>query len=135
MPGGKCHKTFQGGPIRSTLLSLQSLSEEGKSVSMNQAVETLVSRNQVALKSLCNAQKVRELGLFGSAVTDAFDLQRSDLDFVVEFDNADQPGIADRFMNLASGLEAIFHRKVDLITNRSLKNPIFKKFYHFCCQS
>jgi predicted nucleotidyltransferase len=93
---------------------------------MNQAVETLVSRNQLALKSLCHAQKVRELGLFGSAVTGAFDPQHSDLDFVVEFDNADQPGIADRFMNLASGLESIFHRKVDLITNRSLKNPLFK---------
>ena len=113
--------------VRSTLPTLQRLSEEGKSVSMNKTVETLVSRNQVALKSLCHAQKVRELGLFGSAVTGAFDLQRSDLDFVVEFDNADQPGIADRFMNLASGLESIFHRKVDLITNRSLKNPLFKE--------
>ncbi len=93
---------------------------------MNQAVKTLVRQNEVALKTLCHAQEVRELGLFGSAVTDAFDPQRSDLDFVVEFDHADRPGIADRFLNLASGLESIFHRKVDLITTRSLKNHLFK---------
>jgi hypothetical protein len=51
------------------LTSLQRLSGEGKSVFMNQAVETLVSQNQVSLKSLCHAQRVRELGLFGSAVS------------------------------------------------------------------
>lgn len=92
---------------------------------MNPAVENLVSKNREALKSLCDAQEVRELGLFGSAVTDSFDPERSDLDFIVEFDHTDRPGVADRYMNLAKGLECIFHRKVDLITKRSLKNPFF----------
>ena len=92
---------------------------------MNPMVKQLVSRNQEALKLLCHAQEVRELGLFGSAVGEDFDPERSDLDFVVEFAHPERPGVADRFMNLATGLESIFQRRVDLITKRSLKNPFF----------
>ena len=93
--------------------------------SMNPVVEQLVTKNQGALKALCNSQEVFELGLFGSATGDEFDPVCSDLDFVVEFKHPDRSGVADRFMNLATGLEEIFQRKVDLITKRSLKNPFF----------
>jgi predicted nucleotidyltransferase len=65
------------------------------------------------------------LEIFGSATREDFDPGRSDLDFLVEFQDPDRPGIADRFMGLAEGLEQIFKRKVDLVTKRSLKNPIF----------
>jgi predicted nucleotidyltransferase len=65
------------------------------------------------------------LEIFGSATREDFDPGRSDLDFLVEFQDPDRPGIADRFMGLAEGLEQIFKHKVDLVTKRSLKNPIF----------
>jgi hypothetical protein len=65
------------------------------------------------------------LEIFGSATREDFDPERSDLDFLVEFQDPDRPGIADRFMGLAEGLERIFNHKVDLVTKRSLKNPIF----------
>lgn len=92
---------------------------------MNPVVDNLLSRNRDSLRELCHAQKVRELEIFGSATTADFNPERSDLDFLVEFQDPDRPGIADRFLGLAEGLERIFERNVDLVTRRSLKNPIF----------
>lgn len=92
---------------------------------MNPVVDDLLSRNRESLRELCLAQKVRELEIFGSATTADFNPERSDLDFLVEFQDPNRPGIADRFLSLAEGLERIFQRNVDLVTRRSLKNPIF----------
>ncbi|MFM8983219.1 MAG: hypothetical protein ACKOLA_09995, partial [Spartobacteria bacterium] len=61
------------------------------------------------------------------ALSDRFDPARSDLDFVADFNQADAPGIADRFMALATGLESIFNRKADLITRPAIKNPVFRR--------
>jgi predicted nucleotidyltransferase len=69
----------------------------------------------------------RELRAFGSVVTERFDPCRSDLDFVVEFFDSDKPGIFDRYMALAEGLELIFQRPVDLITRQAMKNPAFRQ--------
>ena len=88
---------------------------------MNLVVNDLLSRN----RELCLEQKVRALEIFGSAHTAEFNPERSDLDFLVEFQDPDRPGIADRFLGLAEGLERIFQRSVDLVTRRSLKNSIF----------
>lgn len=92
---------------------------------MNPVVSDLLSRNREAVRELCVAHRVAGLELFGSAASGDFDPERSDLDFLVRFEDPDRPGIADRFMGLAEGLERIFHRKVDLVTGRSLKNPFF----------
>ncbi|MEI6376794.1 MAG: nucleotidyltransferase domain-containing protein [bacterium] len=92
---------------------------------MNPVVSDLLSQNRDAVTELCHAQKVSGLEIFGSATTADFDPEKSDLDFLVEFQDPDRPGIADRFMGLAEGLEQIFSRKVDLVTGRSLKNPFF----------
>ena len=64
--------------------------------------------------------------MFGSAVTGRFDPTHSDLDVVVDFYNPEAPGIADRYMALAVGLEAIFQRPVDVVTKQAMKNPVFR---------
>jgi len=92
---------------------------------MNPVVSDLLSRNRDAVTELCHAQKVSGLEIFGSATREDFDPEKSDLDFLVDFQDPDRPGIADRFMGLAEGLERIFRRKVELVTERSLKNPFF----------
>ena len=92
---------------------------------MNPVVNDLLSRNRELVRELCLEQKVRALEIFGSAATAEFNPERSDLDFLVEFQDPDRPGIADRFLGLAEGLERIFQRTVDLVTRRSLKNSIF----------
>ena len=94
---------------------------------MNPVVSDLLSRNREAVQKLCVAQRVAGLELFGSAASGDFDPEKSDLDFLVQFEDPDRPGIADRFMGLAEGLERIFSRRVDLVTDRSLKNPFFAK--------
>lgn len=80
-----------------------------------------------ALVELCRRHRVRRLDLFGSAATGAFDPARSDLDFLVEFQEL-QPGTYfDAYFGLREGLEALFGREVDLVTLPSLRNPYFRK--------
>lgn len=76
------------------------------------------------IPDLCRRYGVARLELFGSATTDAFDPERSDLDFLVEFD-ANPAGLFDRYFGLKESLEALYGRSVDLVTLASLRNPYF----------
>jgi len=76
------------------------------------------------IPDLCRRYGVARLELFGSATTDAFDPERSDLDFLVEFD-ANPAGLFDRYFGLKESLEALYGRSVDLVTHASLRNPYF----------
>ena len=87
----------------------------------------LVDSRKKEIADICRRLAVRRLDVFGSAVGEAFDEVRSDIDFVVEFANHNQPGILDRYLALAEGLEALLHRPVDLVTTESIRNPYFRK--------
>ena len=76
------------------------------------------------IPELCRRYGVARLELFGSAVTDSFDPERSDLDFLVEFD-ADPNGLFDRYFGLKEALEALYGRPVDLVSVGALRNPYF----------
>jgi len=78
-----------------------------------------------AIKKLCTRLGVKRLDIFGSAATDRFD-EQSDVDVLVLFDPADG-GLFDRYFDLKEGLESILKRKVDLVTEPSVKNPYFKQ--------
>ena len=78
------------------------------------------------LVSLCTQHGVSALDLFGSGVSDAWRPDDSDLDFVVTFDASSTIGLADRYLGLAEGLEALFGRPVDLITPAAMRNPYFR---------
>jgi uncharacterized protein len=79
------------------------------------------------IESLCRRTNVEILDLFGSATSGGFRSEASDLDFVVTFAEFPHGGIFDAYMDLAEGLEALFGRKVDLVTERSIRNPYFRK--------
>jgi len=87
----------------------------------------LVERNLPALQDLCRRFGVNRLDLFGSAATGAFREEGSDLDFVVAFADTRSPGYADRYFGLADALETLFGRDVDLVTDRSIRNPYFRR--------
>jgi predicted nucleotidyltransferase len=87
----------------------------------------ILESGEPRVAQLCRDLSVRELRLFGSATTDRFDESQSDVDVVVDFADSDKPGIADRYLALAEGLEEIFHRPVDLVTTRAIRNPIFRR--------
>jgi hypothetical protein len=76
---------------------------------------------------LCRHAGARRLDAFGSVVRADFDPLRSDLDFLVEFDNAPPATYAQAYFELKAGLESLFGRPVDLITERSLANPYFRQ--------
>lgn len=79
------------------------------------------------LSNLCTTYGVKRLELFGSASRRDFDLEHSDLDFLVEFADTHAPGASDRFFGLKEDLEQLFKRPVDLVEVKAIKNPYFRQ--------
>ena len=77
------------------------------------------------LKRLCVIYGVRRLDLFGSALTDRYDSDGSDLDFLVEFQPAALNAYADAYFGLLEALGRLFGRPVDLVVESAIKNPYF----------
>jgi len=67
----------------------------------------------------CRRWKVRELALFGSALRTDFKPE-SDVDVLVSFHGSANWGLFDH-VQMRLDLEAIFKRKVDLVTRRALE--------------
>jgi predicted nucleotidyltransferase len=85
-----------------------------------------VAAHRAEIAALCRRFHVARLDLFGSAArgTD-FEPDRSDLDFLVEY----QPGYApslDEYMDLRDALTVLGGRKVDLVMASSLRNPFLR---------
>lgn len=80
-----------------------------------------------ALAALCREYGVARLDLFGSAAKGSFNPQTSDLDFVASFSDRQNMDYPDRYFGFADALEALFGRKVDLITEQAIKNPYFRE--------
>lgn len=78
-----------------------------------------------AIRRACRKYGVRRLQVFGSATTDRFDPQSSDIDFLVEFAPGN-PNLFHDYFDLKSELEAITGRPVDLVDSGSVRNPYFK---------
>lgn len=86
-----------------------------------------VERRRSDLEALCRRFAVRRLELFGSAATDEFRQDASDLDFLVEFEAPGSPGYADRYFGLLEALEELFGQPVDLVVSSAVKNPYFRE--------
>jgi predicted nucleotidyltransferase len=80
-----------------------------------------------AVAEICRHFGVERLEAFGSVTRDDFDPSSSDLDFIVRFAPPHGRGFADRYLSLAEALEHLFDRPVDIMTERSLRNPIMKQ--------
>lgn len=63
----------------------------------------------------------------GSAVENAFDPAKSDLDFVVSFTPRTPPSLFDRYFGLREDLARLFGRKVDLVMENAIRNPHFAR--------
>ena len=77
------------------------------------------------LKRLCVIYGVRRLDLFGSALTDRYDPEESDLDFLVEFQSSAPNAFADAYFGLLEALGRLFGRPIDLVVGSAVKNPYF----------
>ena len=81
----------------------------------------------IDFRKLCKDHKVKYLYAFGSSVTDRFDPIKSDIDLLVEIDATDPIERGEKLISLWDTFEEFFHRKVDLLTESSIRNPYLKK--------
>lgn len=82
---------------------------------------------RTALRELCRRFRVGQLYLFGSATGERYQPGRSDLDFLVTLEGRPSGEYADDYLGLAAALEQLFQRPVDLVTERSIRNPYLRE--------
>jgi predicted nucleotidyltransferase len=85
--------------------------------------KSFFSINLEELNKICHTHLVDKLYVFGSAVTDKFNM-KSDIDFLVRFKEIDLVNYFENFLSLKSALEILYKRKVDLLEEQTLKNPV-----------
>ncbi|MDR1675374.1 MAG: nucleotidyltransferase domain-containing protein [Tannerella sp.] len=73
--------------------------------------------------TLQNNAAVKKFYLFGSALTARFDETESDIDVLIETENISPEEKGELLIALWEDLEKLFNRKVDLLTENSLRNP------------
>ena len=77
------------------------------------------------IKQLLRTYKIESAALFGSVLGDSFN-ESSDIDLIVNIQDGQDPLEAgENLWNLTYELQDLTKRKVDILTERSLKNPIF----------
>ena len=72
--------------------------------------------------TLQNNVAVKKFYMFGSALTDRFDENSSDIDVFVETEDISPEEKGECLIELWEDLERLFNRKVDLLTENSLRN-------------
>ena len=85
----------------------------------------IIDNERDRLIELCKRYRVAELDVFGSVTTDDFDEEKSDIDFLVQFEQTVTQDRFDNFFNLLEELKQLFHRPIDLVEPGGLKNPYF----------
>ena len=86
----------------------------------------LIENHNNDIFNLCKTHKVKSLYAFGSVLTDKFNSE-SDVDLIVDFENLDVLDYGDNYYNLKFSLENILKRSIDLLEEKAIKNPYFRK--------
>jgi predicted nucleotidyltransferase len=86
-------------------------------------MHTVIKNSLNELNKLCRDYKVTKLYTFGSVNTDRFDIQKSDLDIIVELPPMDPEEKGELLIDLWDRLEELFQRKVDLLSKPRVDNP------------
>lgn len=88
--------------------------------------------NQIITKSfdkiaaLCERHSVVSLYVFGSVLTPGFNSD-SDIDFLVHFNTANISDYVTNYFSLKHSLESELGRSVDLVEDKSIRNPVFRQ--------
>ena len=76
------------------------------------------------IETICKELSLRRLDLIGSATRDDF-ADESAIDVLVTFEGDEN--LFDRYFSLKERLEEVCKRKVDVIEERAIRDPFFKK--------
>jgi predicted nucleotidyltransferase len=90
-------------------------------------MNSLIEENRQELERVCRMRRVSRIEVFGSGAGPAFDPERSDLDFLVSFQELGPGEYADAYFGLLEDLEALFGRPVDLVVDSAFQNPYFRQ--------
>jgi predicted nucleotidyltransferase len=82
-----------------------------------------IQANLEEIATLCRHYQVRRLAAFGSILRGDFDPQRSDADFLVEFEPVPVALRIKNYLALREALTALLSRPVDLIEDGAIRNP------------
>jgi predicted nucleotidyltransferase len=88
-------------------------------------MEASIVQHRQEIAELCRRYHVRRLELFGSAADHGFDPERSDVDFLVEFQPLAEGEHADAYFGLRESLASLLSRPVDLVMARAIRNRYF----------
>jgi len=87
----------------------------------------LIADKRDELEALCKRHRVKALHLFGSATREDFDPQRSDFDFLVEFEPHERKGFDDVYFRMLADLQKLFEREINLVEMSAIRNPYFRQ--------
>jgi len=90
-------------------------------------VKQEILKHLTDFKTLCKNHDVIYLYAFGSTTTNKFDSGKSDIDLLVEIDSQDPLERGEKLISLWDNFESFFNRRVDLLTDSSIKNPYLRK--------
>src|SRR5436309_10228253 len=90
-------------------------------------MSSVFDKNKSRLAEECRRFGVRRLEVFGSAARGDFDPAKSDFDFIVSFADKTPGTYADRYFDFATAVERLLGRKIDLLTERCIRNPYFRR--------
>lgn len=90
-------------------------------------MDSLIERNLEEITRLCRHYRVRRLTAFGSILRGDFDAQRSDADFLVEFETVPVAMRMQNYLGLRGALVSLLSRPVDLIEVGAIRNPYILK--------
>ncbi len=86
----------------------------------------IIEQNFEQLINVCHRYGVKRMYAFGSVITDRFDPEKSDLDFVIEMEQMPPLIRGEKLIALWEALEDLFAKKIDLITEQPIKNPYLR---------
>lgn len=90
-------------------------------------IKDSIQARLVDFTTLCKLYNVKNLYAFGSATTEQFDEISSDIDLLIEIEENDPLERGEKLLAIWDKLEEFFQRKVDLLTQSSLKNPVLRR--------
>jgi predicted nucleotidyltransferase len=87
-------------------------------------VHPLIDQKRIELAEICRRHRVKRLEVFGSGARGSdFDPERSDVDFLVEFEPSEGAPSLATFFELRDALSTRVGRSVDLVEAGSVRNP------------
>ena len=88
-------------------------------------MQQILENRREDIKGICQTLKVKRLYAFGSVVSEEF-RKDSDIDFLISFaDNLTIEEYTNNYFSIHYRLRELFHREIDIVTERTLSNPYF----------